>query len=131
MNRPYDKKGFMLIGVMGAVTIVSILAFTLYVTMTNTYSLAKKNRGLQDAYYVARSGIEYTLHIIEDPALNPLDSSTWPNGNSFNGFGGQLDVAIADDGSSGYDITSTATASGKTKTITANSSQLGEILEWK
>jgi len=131
MNISYDKKGFMLIGVIGAVTIVSILAFTLYVTMTNTYSLARKNQDFQDAYYVARSGIEYTLHIIEEPTLNPLDSSTWPNGNNFDSFGGNLDVAIADDGSGGYDITSTATASGKTKTITVNSSQLGEILEWK
>ncbi|MFC1808305.1 hypothetical protein ACFL0T_08105, partial [Candidatus Omnitrophota bacterium] len=113
------------------VILTGIVGSVLYTTMSGTYFIVKKNQDINDAYYVGRSAAEYAIHIVEDPGIDPLNSATWPNGSSFTGFGGDINVTIADDGGGGFDIVATATASSKTKRIRVNVTNDGDIAEWK
>jgi DhnA family fructose-bisphosphate aldolase class Ia len=123
-----DNRGSILVAISAVVAIATMLGSTLYLTMTSAYTAVKQREDNEAAYYIARSGMEYAIHIIEQK--DPDDQTTWPNGSEFNGFGGHVNISIiADDDN--YDIISTGTVSGKSKTIRATTNASGEVSEFQ
>jgi hypothetical protein len=125
-----DKKAFVFVYLILIVIIIAIFTTPISLASIYTYSTARSDNLSTQAYYVANSGIEYALSIIN--YHNPNDPSTWPKGQGFDDFGGNIAISISwNPTTSSYNITSTGTVSSKARTLTVITDSSGKITSWK
>ena len=121
-----NQRGFILFFVMVMTIITIIYALSIFGSSGSSYRAARSNQYSQSAYYAAQSGIEYAL------SQDLSDTDSWVKGTEFNDFGGAIKITVNENSETGgYDITSEAVVSGRTRKITVTTSASGTILSWR
>ena len=108
--RPAAQRGVAMMLVMGAVTIVFVIAMNVLSGLPATAQAAKNLVHRDSAVYLAESGIVEALTRLADPPQT--GDWTGVTGRTISGMAGTYDVAITDMGDGVYQITSSGHAVG-------------------